>query len=236
MTQRLKFASFVLLAAGAAWFAPAAKADEWDKKTVLTFNEPVEVPGKVLPAGTYVFKLLDSESDRNVVQIFTEDERHLVTTIMAISDYREEPADKTVVTFSERPSGSPEALHSWFYPGETIGLEFVYPKTQQPLAAYDQPALMATTPAAAPKALPEPPAEHAPEDDTAERAMITEDEVVIAQAAPAPTADDGESADNGMPMPDTLPQTAGNFASIPLLGVALLAGGFTTIRFAKKQS
>lgn len=84
MTQRLKFASLILLAGAAGLLAPAARADEWDKLTVLTFNEPVEVPGKILPAGTYVFKLADSESDRNIVQVFTGDQKHLLATVMEI--------------------------------------------------------------------------------------------------------------------------------------------------------
>jgi len=118
MIQRLKFAFFILLAGGAAWFAPAAKADVWNKETVLTFSGPVEIPGQVLPAGTYVFKLADSQSNRDIVQVFSEDQKHLLATIMAIPDYRNEPADKTIVTFKERQSGSPEALRSWFYPGD----------------------------------------------------------------------------------------------------------------------
>src|ERR1700685_2968479 len=78
MTQLWKSALLTLLVGGAVWLAPAAKADEWDKQTVLTFNEPVEIPGKVLPAGTYVLRLLDSQSDRNVVQVFTEDQKQLL--------------------------------------------------------------------------------------------------------------------------------------------------------------
>lgn len=104
------------------------RADEWDKKTVLTFNEPVQVPGTVLPAGTYVFKLADSQSDRNIVQIFNADETRLIKTVMAIPDNRTKPSGKTVVTFDERPSGQPEALQSWFYPGDNAGQEFVYPR------------------------------------------------------------------------------------------------------------
>ena len=125
MTQLWKSALLTLLVGGAVWLAPAAKADEWDKQTVLTFNEPVEIPGKVLPAGTYVLRLLDSQSDRNVVQVFTEDQKQLLATILAIPAYRVEPTGKTVVTFDERPSGSPEALHEWFYPGDNYGFEFV---------------------------------------------------------------------------------------------------------------
>ncbi|HTM50711.1 MAG TPA: hypothetical protein VL285_18580 [Bryobacteraceae bacterium] len=110
--------------------APAAKADEWNKKTVVTFSAPVEIPGKVLPAGTYVFKLADSQSDRHIVQIYNKDEDHLYATILAVPDYRLEPTGKTVITFEERASASPEALKAWFYPGDNFGHEFVYPKAK----------------------------------------------------------------------------------------------------------
>ncbi|MGA8440464.1 MAG: hypothetical protein WB762_01130 [Candidatus Sulfotelmatobacter sp.] len=111
--------------------APSAMmADEWDKATKLTFSEPVEVPGQVLPAGTYWFTLADSESDRNIVQIWNADRTRLVTTILAIPDYRLQPQGRTVIHFEERPSDQPEAIHSWFYPGDNFGQEFVYPKTR----------------------------------------------------------------------------------------------------------
>src|ERR1700684_3440247 len=105
-----------------------AAADDFDQKTVFTFSGPVEVPGQVLPAGTYVFKLADSTSDRNIVQVFNKDENHLYGTFLAIPDYRLQPADKTIITFEERPAGSPEAVKAWFYPGENYGRDFVYPK------------------------------------------------------------------------------------------------------------
>jgi LPXTG-motif cell wall-anchored protein len=108
----------------------AMMADEWDKATKLTFSEPVEVPGLVLIAGTYWFTLADSDSDRNIVQIWDADRMHLITTILAIPDYRLQPTGKTVIHFEERPSDSPEAIHSWYYPGANYGEEFVYPKTK----------------------------------------------------------------------------------------------------------
>lgn len=108
-------------------FAPAARPDDWDKKTVVTTNVPIEVPGRALPAGTYVFKLLDSPSERNIVQIFDKDEKHLLATVLTVPDYRLKPADKPLLQFEERPSGTPEALKAWFYPGENYGREFVYP-------------------------------------------------------------------------------------------------------------
>src|ERR1044071_2669481 len=115
---------------------PAAKADEWNRKTTITFSGPVEIPGVhlagwgVLPAGTYVFKILDSQSDRHIVQIFSKDEKTVYATILAIPNYRLRATDKTVITFRERPAGEPEALRAWFYPGRNWGEEFVYPKAK----------------------------------------------------------------------------------------------------------
>jgi len=112
---------------------PGASADEWNKKTVVTFSAPFEVPGvgaQVLPAGTYVFKLLDSLSDRHIVQIFNKEETHVFTTILAIPNLRMRTTDKTVITFKERAQGEPEAIRTWFYPGNNSGEEFVYPKAK----------------------------------------------------------------------------------------------------------
>jgi hypothetical protein len=93
----------------------------------------VEIPGnsaQILPAGTYVFKLLDSFSDRHIVQIFSADESHHFATILAIPNYRLRATDQTVITFAERPAGEPQAIKAWFYPGDNAGQEFVYPKTR----------------------------------------------------------------------------------------------------------
>ncbi len=109
--------------------APTARADEWNKKTIMTVNEPIQVPNKVLPAGKYVVKLLDSPSDRHIVQIFNADETQLETTILAIPNYRLQPTGKTVFTFWETPPGQPKALRAWFYPGDNFGQEFAYPKS-----------------------------------------------------------------------------------------------------------
>jgi len=125
-------AAFCLLAVTfvGATVLSSARADTWDKKTVVTFSQSVEVPGKVLPAGTYTFQLLDSPSDRHIVQIFSADGSQIITTILAINNYRLEPTGETVMKFSERPGDSPEALRAWFYPGDNFGQEFVYPKVR----------------------------------------------------------------------------------------------------------
>jgi hypothetical protein len=123
------FAVLALTLLGAT-LVSGARADTWNKKTVVTFSQAVEVPGKVLPAGTYTFRLLDSASDRHIVQIFNEDGTQLITTILAINDYRLQPTGDTVMKFNERPGDSPEALRAWFYPGDNFGQEFVYPKVR----------------------------------------------------------------------------------------------------------
>ena len=126
MTSLRIVALFVLVALLYGAAPPSAKADEWNKKTIVTVNAPVELPGVVLPAGTYVFQLLDSPSDRDIVQVFNQDESHIYATIMAIPDYRVEPTNETIITLEERPKDSPEAIKEWFYPGDLNGLEFVY--------------------------------------------------------------------------------------------------------------
>lgn len=130
--NRLKVGAMVFcLALVALAFSSGAKADEWNKATVVTFSAPVEIPGvgaQILPAGTYVFKLLDSQSDRHIVQIFNERRDHVFSTILAIPNFRLQATDKTVMTFKERAAGQPEAIRAWFYPGNRWGQEFVYPK------------------------------------------------------------------------------------------------------------
>jgi len=117
-------------------FSPSADAQRtvYNKKTTFTFSAPVEIPGvhlkgySVLPAGTYVFKLVDSQSNRHIVQIQSEDQKTTYATILAIPNVRVKPTGDTVLTFRERPAGEPPALRAWFYPGETWGDEFVYSK------------------------------------------------------------------------------------------------------------
>jgi hypothetical protein len=114
-------------------FPTGAQADEWNKKTTVTFSQPVEVPGvnaQVLPAGTYVFGLVESASNRNIVRILSQDETRIFTTILAIPNYRLHSTDKTVMTFRERAAGQPEAIRAWFYPNDNFGQEFVYKKSR----------------------------------------------------------------------------------------------------------
>lgn len=120
----------------AAAFSPSVQADDWNRKTVITFGQPVETPGihmkgwAVLPAGTYVFRVLDSQSDRHIVQILSRDETVVYATILSIPNYRIRATGKTVLTFRETAPGDPQVLRAWFYPGNNFGDEFVYPKAK----------------------------------------------------------------------------------------------------------
>lgn len=127
MTYTLRMLCLVVVLAGYCSL-PSAKADDWNKQTRVTFSVPVEIPGQVLSPGSYVFKLVDSESDRHIVQVFKEDQNQVIATIVTIPAYRLEPTGQALMTFQERSAGSPEALKRWFYAGELSGVGFVYPE------------------------------------------------------------------------------------------------------------
>jgi len=108
-----------------------AVADQWDKKTTITIDESVQLPSTTLQPGTYVIRLLDTPAtNRHTVQFFDKDEKHLVTTILAIPNERVRPTGKSVFAFWETPAGQPKALRAWFYPGDNFGQEFAYPKDE----------------------------------------------------------------------------------------------------------
>jgi len=119
-----------LIACAALFTGLPVRADEGNQKTTLTFSQPVELPGIVLPAGKYVFKLVETTTYRHVVQVSNAEETKVFATILAIPDYRLKPTADTVVHFAERPAGRPEAIRGWFYPGRLFGHEFVYSKAR----------------------------------------------------------------------------------------------------------
>jgi hypothetical protein len=110
---------------------PVAQADVWNQKTELTFNKPVQVPGAVLPAGTYWFVLENSEGPRNIVQIFSKNYSTLYATALSVPTIRSESNDNTVIKFAERPHNQPDAILKWYYPGLLTGHEFLYPKREE---------------------------------------------------------------------------------------------------------
>jgi len=225
-------------------FLPAARADDWNRKTTMTFSGPVEIPGVhlkgwgVLPAGTYVFKILDSQSDRHIVQIFNKDETMIYATILAIPNYRLQATDRTVLTFRERPAGQPEALRAWFYPGRNWGEEFVYPKAKAIELAKATKTPVLFTPVEIPLEVAEP-------IKTADEPVVvqlkqapvlaikpTGEEVELAQVVtPPPVQTETPVADPGT---QKLPTTASPLPLIGLLGLLAL-GGALTLRFVERR-
>jgi hypothetical protein len=239
-------ASVFCLALMGAVFSPTAKADEWNRKTVITFSAPVEIPGvhlkgwRILPAGTYVFKILDSQSDRHIVQIFNKAETQVYATILAIPNYRLKATDKTVVTFRERPAGQPEALRAWFYPGRNWGEEFVYPKAVAIELAKSTNTPVLYTAAELPMEVTKPMLT-ASEPEVAQLRQATvmaiqpsgEEVEIAAVVTPPPAA---ELQPDTQPVAAlTLPQTASPLPLIALLGLLALGGAFG-LRLLQKRS
>src|SRR3954470_8163224 len=217
--NRSKRFSIVAMAAVLLIGASMASAQPANHKTTVRFNEPVEIPGvnaQVLPAGVYVFRLLDSLSDRHIVQVFNKDESHIYATILAIPNYRLRATDKTVMTFSERAAGDPQAIRAWFYPGDTSGQEFVYPKKRavelakvyQHAVLYIPDEVAVQPPLVALKAVPV-------------RAVTpVGEDVDLAQVVDAPPVQVAR-----------LPKTAGNLPLVALMGLLFTAAGLALNRF-----
>lgn len=211
-------------------------ADQWNKRTVITFGEAVELPGVVLPPGTYVFKLFDSMSNRNIVQVFNEDETHIYATILAIPNYRLEPAEKTVVRFDERPVQMPEALKAWFYPGDNFGQEFVYPKVRATELAKEakEPVLSAEVkPNESPEEMIKAPVVAiTPEEQEVEVTTVIEPKPV---EAPVTEVEPVTPPPEPAPPVETLPKTAGELPLLALAGLGALSLA-AAIRAGRKRS
>lgn len=235
-------ATIICLTLGAFALPCRVNADTWDKKTIVTFSQPVEIPGvgaQVLPAGTYVFKLLHSSSNRNIVQIFNKDQNHVYATILAIPNFRLQATDKTVITFGERAAGTPEAIRAWFYPGANWGQEFVYPKTRaielakithQPVLA--MPAELAPNLVTSAKSVDEPPVV-ALKEAPVTAVKPTGDEVAIAEVVELPPM---QTASAVKPeVAKQLPKTASPLPLMGLIGLLSLGASFALSVIRKRS-
>jgi hypothetical protein len=227
-------------------------ADQWNKKTIITVGETVQVPGKVLQPGKYVMRLLDSPSNRHIVQIFNESEDQLQTTILAIPNYRLQPTGKTEFQWWETPAGQPKALRAWFYPGDNFGQEFAYPKNEAV-------AIAATTNTSVPTTYAETEADLATarvgtvdragtelelDRQTYSRADgMQSNEVAQARPTPQPEAPVATPAPTPAPTPEPEPQTVAavetddrlprTASSAPMVGMAGMLALAASIAFRK---
>lgn len=201
--------------------ASVAQALTHNRKTVVTFSHPVQIPGQVLDAGTYTFTILSTNAHRNIVQIWNADHTKLITTIIGIPNYRLKRTDKTVIEFDENSGNGPQALKAWFYPGEQYGIEFAYPKQEAIQIA---------------KAANEPvPAE---ETEPATKTVATLSRVVIVAVVPSGQE---EQLAEAFPEPATetaakeLPRTASSLPLLVLLGTLCLAVGYGFRRLGSRM-
>jgi hypothetical protein len=234
--KRRHIYSIALAAAVLAGSLSVVRADTWDKKTTVSFSQPVEVPGAILQPGKYVMKLVDSQSNRHVVQFTNERQNHVYATTIAVPAYRQQVTGHTVITFYEAAAGQPEPIRNWYYPGDNFGQEFVYSKDHlREIAAVRPapPALDTRSEVQSPVATVEPVQEGeaapvGPIETQAQANAVTNDEsnapVEIAQATP-PKPEEPVAAPVQTPAPPTeLPKTSGNFAGIAMMGLVSLGG------------
>lgn len=130
MNHRRLFAIMLFFMMAFSISVPMARADASNQQTQITFSQPVEIPGQVLAAGTYLFVLANTGSSLDTVQVFSADRSELYATLFTVSKKRQQASDDTTLTFAERPSSKPEAILTWFYAGRTTGHEFLYPREE----------------------------------------------------------------------------------------------------------
>ena len=217
-----------------AWSVQRSQASEMDKKTILTISGPVQIPGMVLQPGTYIVKRADPNSP-NVIRFLNDDGTHVYATVMTIPVIRSTPSDKVEVTLAETRGVKPAALRTWFYPGDTTGQQFIYPRGGDVLTAS-----MATTEVQG--LAPEPAKESEPVTATmaeSESQPIStsiestpapaERNVEIAQSTysnPEPAAAPARQQTPAPPEePNRLPSTAGFLPLLTVLGAGAIAGG-----------
>lgn len=221
MTNIRLTTALVATAIGMVVIAPRAKADDWDKKTIITTSAPLNVAGTVLQPGKYVFQLLYAHPNQNVVQILNYRENHLYATVIAHPvgymqqgippDLQGAQAGKAHVTFWETPAGQPKALRDWYYVGAFQGEEFPYHPVTTQISQVTQ---QQQTPAPAP---PAPVAEAPAPQPQPEIAQNTPPPAPEAPA-PAPEATPAPQSEAPAAAPATLPQTAGNIPLLALFG------------------
>ncbi|MEZ5356564.1 MAG: hypothetical protein R2762_28345 [Bryobacteraceae bacterium] len=236
------YGRILAITAGALVLSLPAAADSWNKKTILTVKQAVLIPGKTLQPGKYVVKLVDSLSDRHIVQITNEAEDEVITTVLAIPNYRLQPTGRSQFEWWETPVGNPPALRAWFYPGDNFGQEFAYPKglsakiaerthVSVPTVSTEKPEELSKAPLTVvePSGVEKPPAVETYAPPVRKPVQVAEarpPEPAPLASSPAPTAQ-VEAA----PMPPAMPDTASPYPLIALAGLAALAAGLL-LRFA----
>lgn len=228
-------------AAAAFLMAIPVFAQPLDRRTTFTFNTPVAIPGVTLPAGSYLFRVANPRVSQRVIQVVSADGKTPYAMFFSIPAERPEPAKEPEVRFMETAAGMPPAIRTWWYPGERIGYEFIYPKEQARKLAEGVKEPVLTTKAETTTV------EQTNTEELARLGASGQETAVKPDAAPTPASPTGmshqgqiASADIAIPTPwvtqapagatqasrsarTRLPQTAGAVPAIALVGLASLA-------------
>jgi hypothetical protein len=217
--------------------ATGARADDFNKKSILTFSQPFEIPGKILPAGTYVFEIADTLGDRHIVRIFDKDRSEVIATVMTVANYRLTSTSDTVIRFGEVPAGSPEVMRAWFYPGNTIGEEFVYSKRRAAqLARASNIVVPATTVDVASADEFKTVAIVAVAPDESEAPVVAAIQTTRVPASPAVTTGVEETSRSARLNDSQLPKTASSLPFIVLMALGSIAAAFGLMAFGRKAA
>lgn len=199
--------------------APLAHADALAWRTPLRLSEPTEIPGMILPAGDYVIKVVNTKETRSIVQFLNSAETEVIATVLAVPNYRVQPAEGTQFAYFQRAEGSPPVLKSWVYPGNNYGVEFVYPKEKATVLAETTKEPVLATPAPS-----QPTLQSEVVVVTPEKKEIPWEEFRAQKAAPAET------------VATRLPKTGSDLPLIALIGLASLAGAAGLRSLAHRHS
>ncbi len=243
-----KMAWGAVLAVGLFSLSFSAQANEWDKKTKITIDQPMQIADTFLQPGTYTLKLYNSNAERHVVEIWNADETHIINTVMANRTEKAMPSGHSQFTFYETPAGTAKAVKRWYYPGDISGNEFMEPKhpqqidvattttTTTPTVVSDETNSTTTTTTATdttpqPEPVAAPPVETQPAQPPAQ--AMDQDQTPVPTPAPAPVVDQS-SADRVAAPPEELPKTASPYPLFGLGGLAL--AGFAGLLLTKRTA
>jgi hypothetical protein len=222
-----------------------AQGGPMDARTEFTFSRPVELPGVTLPPGTYIFRFADATTGRKVMQVLAKDASNKTYGLfLTITAQRPKPSDEAELRFLETPAGTPAAVKTWWYPGNSSGREFIYPKSQARRLAKATNTTVLTTQAENVTNEQMKTADLAYVSPTGQETALTDDQIISAAANTAPVGastanydktpvEVGQSASNASNTTGRtrLPRTSTFLPLIGLLGFGSLLGG--TIRFRK---
>jgi hypothetical protein len=210
-----------------------AQSGPMDSRTEFTFNQPVELPGVTLPPGTYIFRFVDATTGRKVMQVQAKDASNkMYGMFLTISAQRPKPSNDAELRFLETPAGKPAAVKTWWYPGNSIGREFIYPKSQARRLAQATNTTVLTTQAESVSTEQMQTADLSYVSPSGQETPLTDEQLVAAAANTPPV---GASAQSSAPARApaqertmaraSLPKTSTPLAGIGLLGLFSLLGG-----------